>query len=245
MPTSRVRRGLCALAAFAAALPSQCAVCRTWDAGRLCRHCRERFIPPLPRCPRCALPLAHPDAPCAECLRAPLPFEHCIAALDYAWPWSGVIAQFKFRDGLDLAGALSALLLQAQRREAPPVVELLLPMPLGPQRLRERGYNQAWELARRIAPPLGLEADARALLRLFDTPRQSGLAQAERSANVRGAFGVAPGRRAALRARRVALVDDVMTTGATAAEAARTLLDAGAASVQLWMLARTPRPPDA
>jgi ComF family protein len=244
MPSSRVRRGLCALAALAATLPSQCAICHTWDAGRLCRHCRERFIPPLPRCPRCALPLARPDAPCSECQRSPLPFERCVAALDYAWPWSGVVGQLKFRDGLDLAGALSALLLQAVRREAPPSVDVLLPLPLGPQRLRERGYNQAWEMARRLAPPLDLQADARTLLRLFDTPRQSGLAQAQRSANVRGAFGVAPGRLSALRARRVALVDDVMTTGATAAEAARTLLDAGVASVQLWVLARTPRPSD-
>ncbi len=244
MPASRVQWGLWALAALAATLPSQCAVCRAWGAGRLCRRCRERFIALQPRCPSCALALVRPDAPCGDCLRHPLPFERCVAALDYAWPWSSVIGQLKFHDGLDLVGALSALLLQALRREAAPPAELLLPLPLGAQRLRERGYNQAWELARRVARPLDLAADARLLVRLFDTPRQSGLARAERSANVRGAFGIAPGRAGALRGRRVALVDDVMTTGATAAEAARTLLDAGAASVQLWVLARTPRPSD-
>ncbi|WP_235971241.1 double zinc ribbon domain-containing protein [Azohydromonas caseinilytica] len=225
-------------------LPSQCAVCRSWDAGRLCRRCRERFIAQAARCPGCALPLAGPNASCGECLRQPLPFERCITALDYAWPWSHVIAALKFHDGLDLASALSALLLQALQREAPPPVDLLLPLPLGPQRLRERGYNQSWELARRVAPPLGVTADARLLLRLFDTPRQSGLARDERGINVRGAFGIAPGRASALRGRRVALLDDVMTTGATAAEAARTLLDAGATAVQLWVLARTPRPAD-
>ncbi|WP_157263567.1 ComF family protein [Azohydromonas aeria] len=241
---ARLRRGLGALAALAARLPSQCAVCHAWDAGRLCRDCCTRFIPLVPRCPGCALPLAAPGAPCADCLRMPLPFERCVAALDYAWPWSGVIGQLKFRDGLDLTAALSALLLQALQRAAPPPVELLLPLPLGPQRLRERGYNQAWELARRVALALDLQADARLLLRLIDTPRQSGLAQAERQLNVRGAFGLAPGRASALRGRRVALIDDVMTTGATAAEAARTLLDAGAAAVQLWVLARTPRPSD-
>ena len=245
MPASRLQRGLSALAALAATLPSQCAVCRAWDAGRLCRHCRERFIPPLPRCSGCALPLVRVDAPCADCLRRPLPFERCVAAVDYAWPWSSVIGQLKFHDGLDLVGALSALLLQALRREGVPPADLLLPLPLGSQRLRERGYNQSWELARRVAPALDLAADAHVLLRLFDTPRQSGLAQAERSVNVRGAFGITPGRTGALRGRRVALLDDVMTTGATAAEAARTLLDAGATSVQLWVLARTPRPSDA
>ena len=244
MPASRVRQGLCTLAALAALLPSQCVICRSWDAGRLCRRCHDRFITQVARCPGCALPLTGSQPFCGECLRQPLPFERCIAALDYDWPWNGVIATLKFREGLDLAPVLAALLLQALRREAPPPVDVLLPLPLGPQRLRERGYNQSWELARRVAPALDVAADARLLLRLFDTPRQSGLARDERGANVRGAFGIAPARLSALRGRRVALVDDVMTTGATAAEAARTLLDAGAAAVQLWVLARTPRPAD-
>jgi predicted amidophosphoribosyltransferase len=104
--------------------------------------------------------------------------------------------------------------------------------------------NQAWELARRIAGPLGLETTPRMLRRLIDTAHLADLPRAQRAARIRGAFGIAPGQAHRLHARRVALVDDVMTTGATAAEAARVLLSAGASEVHVWVLARTPAPTD-
>jgi predicted amidophosphoribosyltransferase len=113
-------------------------------------------------------------------------------------------------------------------------------MPLGPERLRERGYNQAWELARRVARQLRLPADPRVLARAHDAPRQMSLPPERRAMNVRGGFVVAVPSRARLRGLDVALVDDVMTTGATAREAARTLLEVGARSVQVWVAARTP-----
>jgi ComF family protein len=116
----------------------------------------------------------------------------------------------------------------------------LLPVPLAPRRLAERGYNQAWELTRRVARTLRLRADASLLLRPVETAHQAELERVQRLANLRGAFMVDPRRRDALAGRRVALVDDVMTTGATAREAARTLLRAGAASVDIWVIARTP-----
>jgi predicted amidophosphoribosyltransferase len=119
---------------------------------------------------------------------------------------------------------------------------LLMPMPLSASRLRERGYNQAWELARRLARGLRLRADARLLLRVRDTPHQVDLPFGQRAANVRGAFAVEPLRRTELAGQDVALVDDVLTTGATAAEAARVLRAAGAARVRVWVVARTPRP---
>ena len=121
---------------------------------------------------------------------------------------------------------------------------MLLPVPLSGKRLRERGYNQAWELARRLGRALHCPADARLLLRVKDSPHQLALPPAQRAANVRGAFAVEPRRISELRGREVALIDDVMTTGATAAEIVRVLLQAGAARVQVWVLARTPRPED-
>ena len=132
----------------------------------------------------------------------------------------------------------------AERRRAAPRPSLLLPVPLAAARWRERGYNQAWELTRRIARRLDVVAEPALLLRLRETAHQLALPFAERAGNVRGAFAVEPRRRAELAGRRVAVVDDVMTTGSTAAEIAGVLRQAGAATVEIWVLARTPRPAD-
>jgi ComF family protein len=118
----------------------------------------------------------------------------------------------------------------------------VLPVPLSPARLRERGYNQAWELARRLAVQRGLPAKAQWLQRLRDTPHQVGLSRSERERNLRDAMWVPPEGQAGVAGQHVALVDDVMTTGMTAAAGARALKAAGAASVQVWVVARTPSP---
>ena len=222
-------------------LPTQCALCRNWAQERLCEPCIARFVTSVPRCGRCAIGVPGGVALCGECLRHAPPFEHAVAAVDYEAPWDDLVRQFKFDAALDLTGALAQRLLDAIGRSAAERPDLVLPVPLADERLRERGYNQAWELARRVAPALGCESDPRLLLRTKHTAHQLSLPPAERAANVRGAFAIEPRRRHALRDRRIAVVDDVMTTGATLAEVARTLLQAGAASVQVWVLARTPR----
>ena len=125
-----------------------------------------------------------------------------------------------------------------------PAPTILLPVPLSAERLRERGYNQAWELARRLATSLRCEADARLLLRIKDTPHQLAFPPDRRAGNVRAAFAVEPRRLADIRGRHVTIVDDVMTTGATLGELARTVLQAGATEVDVWVIARTPRPDD-
>ncbi len=165
-----------------------------------------------------------------------------MVAFDYAPPWSGAIASFKFNAALDLVPSLSRQLLIAIRASGVPLPELLLPVPLSEKRLRERGFNQAWEIARALRPELGCPSDPHLLLRTTDTPHQLALPPDARAANVRGAFAVEPLRRNELRGKTLALIDDVVTTGATAAEIAHTLLQAGAASVQVWALARTPAP---
>jgi ComF family protein len=176
-------------------------------------------------------------------MKAPPPWQHALAAVDYLHPWDGLLTRFKFHAALDLAPALVQRLADMhQRAAASPHPGLLLPMPLSTERLRERGHNQAWELARRLAARLNCAADAQLLLRLRDTPHQTRLAPSERAANVRGAFAAEPRRLAELRGRDITLIDDVMTTGASAAEATRALLQAGATRVQVWVVARTPRP---
>jgi ComF family protein len=179
-------------------------------------------------------------AACGHCLRETPPFEHTVCATDYGFPWDSLIADFKFNGREDLAGPLARLLNTAVCQAGHPAPHLVLPVPLSPPRLRERGYNQAWELARRTARLQGLRARPDVLLRPADTAHQAELSRAERQRNLAAAFMVDPRQRAAVQGRRVALVDDVMTTGATAREAAQTLLGAGAAAVDLWMLARTP-----
>jgi ComF family protein len=222
------------------ALPGQCAACRSWDRGRICRSCIARFAVALPRCPRCALPLVRAMTPCAACLRAPPSFDDAVAAVDYAFPWDRLLARFKFGAELDLAGALASLLDAALRRHGEPPPDLVLPVPLSAAHARERGFNQAWEIARRLRR----RARADLLLRVRDTPHQLALPRARREANVRDAFAIEPRLARCVRDADVAVVDDVMTTGATASELARTLRRAGARRIRAWVVARTPAPPD-
>ena len=234
-----------ALTAPLRGLPSQCAVCHGWARQRLCDACALRYAAPRPRCRRCAIVVPEGVAVCGTCLTLAPPFEGTIAAVDYEYPWDELVRRFKFDASLDLADLLAQRLLDAVRRSDAPRPDWLLPVPLAAGRLRERGYNQAWELARRIARGLPCTTDARLLLRLKDTPHQVALPPGRRAANVRGAFALEPRRRHELRGCSVAVLDDVMTTGATVSEITLTLLQAGARSVQIWVLARTPRSQDA
>ncbi|MBL8305509.1 MAG: ComF family protein [Rubrivivax sp.] len=221
-------------------LLGQCEVCRQWTLGALCAGCIARHASPVPRCARCGLRAGLPVPACGACLREPPPFERTVCVADYGHPWDLLIGAFKFQQRPELAVPLAERLLAAVREAAVPAPELVLPIPLSPGRLAERGYNQAWELARRVAAGLQLRADATLLQRPVDTAHQAGLNRAERQRNLAAAFMVDPRRRAEVAGRRIALVDDVMTTGATLREASATLLRGGAAAVQLWVLARTP-----
>jgi ComF family protein len=224
--------------------PNRCAVCHAGTRGaaaRVCDDCLARFAPTLTRCERCALQWTESVTVCGGCLRDPPPWSQAVAACDYAYPWDGLLNALKFHDAIDLAAPLAQrLALALQRRATSPPVDLLLPVPLSSSRLRERGYNQAALLSRQLAQRMGLRAEPQWLLRTSDTPHQMALPRATRLTNLRGAFAVEPLALGALRDRHVALVDDVMTTGATASELTRVLYAAGAASVQVWVVARTP-----
>lgn len=174
---------------------------------------------------------------CGACVREAPPLDACVAAVDYDWPWSDVVTQFKFGDRTGWAHEMVALMRAAPWAE--PLLEqstLIVPMPLSPARLRERGYNQAWLLARALDRR---RADASLLLRVRDTTAQSALPRAERQRNVRGAFAVEPLRVREVHNQQVLLVDDVMTSGASLFEAARTMRAAGAAGVGALVFART------
>jgi len=178
---------------------------------------------------------------CLSCLREPPTWRSAVCAEDYAFPWNDLIGDFKFRCDVGLATLLADRLATALRQTPGGTeVDLLLPVPLSTPRLQHRGFNQAWELARRLGDLLRIPAEPHVLQRPVDTHHQAELSLQERSLNLKGAFMVNPQARPAVAGRRVALVDDVMTTGSTFREATRALLLAGAGSVDVWAVARTP-----
>lgn len=226
--------------ALAARVPSQCAVCHAWPAQRVCEACAARFAQPRTRCETCALPLPAGVRRCGACLRQPPALDACVAAVDYGYPWAGILSEFKFQGDPGWAGTLATLLRSTPWAEpALDAAEIVLPVPLSRQRLRERGFNQALLLARHLAPR---KTEATLLLRLHDTDAQSSLRRAQRLRNLRGAFAVDPLQAKRLRGRSVVLVDDVMTTGATLHAAATALRQAGARQVSALVVARTDAP---
>ena len=206
-----------------------CFLCRGAAAELLCARC-DADLPRLQgeRCPRCAL--ASPaSAVCGRCLARPPAFDATVAALGYVFPADVLVQALKFRSELALAPLFGKLLAERATER----VDLIIPVPLFPRRLKERGFNQALEIARHV----GGRIDPHICERIVDTAPQFDLPIDERERNVRGAFQCGN-----VLGKRIAVVDDVMTTGSTLNEIARTLKRAGAERVVNWVVARTPPP---
>lgn len=223
---------------LAVLLPPRCLLCGARGArgDDLCAGCLGDLAANQPACPSCALPLATPAPACGECLRRPPPFSAAWAAFRYQHPLDLLESRFKFHHDLAAGRVLANAMAMRAREAAPAAPALLVPVPLHPRRLRERGYNQALELARPLAAALGIPLRRDVLARVRDTPAQTGLDAAARRRNLRGAFVAIDGL-----PDHVALLDDVMTTGATLRECARVLRRAGVVRVDVWTLARAPR----
>jgi ComF family protein len=225
---------------LAKAAPSRCAVCGAWPASALCAACIARFAVPQPRCRHCALPVPAGVAVCGGCLREAPPLDACYAAVSYGYPWSGLVARFKFQGEPGWAGSFAALMRSVPKVEQEIAqADVVLPMPLAAPRLAERGFNQALQLARQLAPA---KAEPRLLLRIRNTGIQAALDKRARQANVLGAFGVEPLRHGELQGKAALLVDDVMTSGASLHAAAQALRAAGVKRVSAVVLARTDEP---
>jgi len=174
---------------------------------------------------------------CGACVVRPPPLDACLAALPYAYPWSGLIAEFKFRQRPGWAAQWALLMRSAPWVE--PALEssdLVVPMPLSRERLQERGYNQALVLAQALEPG---KLVSNALLRPLHTAPQSSLTRQERLQSVLHAFAIDPHRANQLRGKRIVLLDDVMTSGASLHAAATVLRHAGAVHITGLVLART------
>jgi ComF family protein len=234
-------------------LPCNCVLCGAGGPTLLCAGCHGQFFAAaLPRCPVCANPMP-PSAtalpppartlPCGRCLSARPAFDATVVAASYALPIDRLVLQLKFAGELALARLFARLLADAVRQAGvdagihpPPVV--LCPVPLGLQRLSERGFNQALEIARPLGKALGIAVHAGLAVRVRDTLAQSSTPHGARHANIAHAFAIPD--RALVEGRHIGLVDDVMSSGQTLHELAATLKRHGAARVTNYVFARTP-----
>ncbi len=219
-------------------LPWRCLLCGAagGEGMDLCAGCAAE----LPRnhrcCARCALPLPLPAALCGECLRRTPPWDAAWAPFRYLWPLDRLESRFKFSADLAAGRCLSTMWQGQPRPLAQP--QLIVPVPLHRKRLRQRGYNQALELAKPLARAWNIPLRHDVLQRQRATDAQTELDARARRRTVRNAFAV---RQGLPLPAHIVVLDDVMTTGATLAECVRVLKRAGAGRVDVWVLARAPR----
>ncbi|WP_312493647.1 ComF family protein [Pseudomonas cremoris] len=223
-----------------------CLVCHeaTESADCVCNVCETELPWLMEQCEVCSLPLPIDGLMCGQCLQQPPAFKQVIAPWTYSFPIDSLIGRFKHQArwpfGQMLARQLGRHLQHRYENTGLTRPDCLLPVPMARKRLRERGYNQALMLARWLSEDLTINHDEDMLLRPHETVAQQALDAKTRKRNLLNAFALAPD--AQVQGRHFALVDDVLTTGATAHSLARLLLNAGARQVDVYCLARTPKP---
>ena len=214
-------------------LPKQpCLLCGAWSSNEAwCAAC-DAALPYLnaAHCPVCALPTLN-GAVCGKCLSHPPHYTRTVAVYAYAYPLNKLVLDLKHGEKLPLADSLGKRLAQSVLVRP----DCIIAMPLHPTRLRERGFNQSQQLAQVVGKCMKIPVLPLACQRIINTPSQATLPFSKRKKNVRQAFIC----KAALAGKHVAVVDDVMTTGATLDALALTLLHAGATEVSAWVVART------
>jgi ComF family protein len=220
--------------------PSNCVLCGGvgHDDIDLCHGCAADLPRNEPACPMCAEPLPAANSgtrSCGACQHDPPPFCRSFVPFRYAYPLDHLVRGLKFRKELACGRVLGQMFARSVRERTEHMPEAIVPVPLAPRRYRQRGYNQASELALAIRRATGVPVTSDVAIRQRETAEQAGLDRKARRRNVTGAFAtVAP-----LRARHVAILDDVVTTGSTVRELAAVLRDAGAEQVEVWAIART------
>lgn len=222
-------------------LPARCLLCEQGGiSGRLCPACEGELPWLWTACVRCALPLPAGNSECGHCLRRPPSFDACLACFCYQSPVDRLVSRFKHQRRVDVGVLLAGHLLERLRqRPSQDLPDLITAVPLHWRRHLQRGFNQAQTVAEVLAHGLQLPLASLAR-RSVATPRQQRLGRRQRLANLRNVFTL-PGV-SDLEGRRVALVDDVLTTGATCEALAALFKGAGAQRVEVWTLARTPAP---
>jgi len=219
-------------------LLAPCILCgsrETMPGVSVCEACLNDLALVGTACARCGHGLPS-DGVCGRCLRMPPPFNRTVAPFQYRFPMDRLVRAGKFQARLDVLSMLGRLMVPALDGCDPP--DAIIPVPLHRRRLRARGFNQSLELARPLSLALDAPIDDRWCLRVRETDQQSALPAGRRHGNVRGCFALDGGRRW----RHVAIVDDVMTTGATAAALAEPLTRAGVERIDVWTCCRAEAP---
>jgi ComF family protein len=212
-----------------------CALCGNSSNSGICAACNHDLSWIDQACTHCGIPLPHLGL-CALCQIKPPPFSRCISPFAYAAPLSHLLGAFKYEHKLHYGRILSGFLVERLRECDDLAADIIVPTPLHWRRRWSRGFNQAEIIGDELSRALAIPLEAQALRRVRATPRQQQLNAEQRRKNLRGAFAASR----SVQGAHVALVDDVVTTCATSTEISRVLLAAGAASVQVWCLARTP-----
>jgi len=218
-----------------AVLDQDCALCAGASTRLVCVECESSLPRPRSSCVRCAIALPAGDV-CGECQRHPPQFDEAVSAFEYRFPIDRLVQRFKYAGDLALGRWLAEQLAARLARVDPPA--LVVAPPSSPERLRERGFNPGLEIAKTVASKLRLKSSIDAVSRTRKSAPQPGLGRKARRRNLEGVFDC----RLPLAGRHVAIVDDVLTTGATADSVAAVLRKAGAARVSVWVVARTPEP---
>ena len=213
--------------------PSICPGCQhaLACAQTFCSRCRQRLSCVVNPCRLCGLQNQNADELCAACLYDPPRWQRMIAPLQYRGFARELLLQLKFSESLYLANTLTATVVHHFSGAAPP--EVLLPVPLHRQRLLERGFNQAYEIARLLSSRLNIKLDDNTLTRIRHTQAQAGLSATAREKNILKAFHCKPSDY-----QHVALIDDIITTGSTASEITKILHQTGIKTVEIWGMAR-------
>jgi len=222
-------------------LRPDCLLCgaspRTGEVAEVCDGCRHALpVMGADSCSQCAA-VSHEGKLCGACLSNPPAFSAAVAAFHYAFPVAQVISQLKYGSRLALASWLGDSLAEVARKRASGV-DVVMPLPLARERIAERGFNQSGLLAKRVCMKLGLSLELDAFQRIRNTPSQATLDHEARIKNMRGAF-LCDAQGGRFEGMTVAVIDDVMTTGATLDSAAKALRAAGVARVEAWVVTRT------
>jgi ComF family protein len=215
-------------------LPQRCLLCSATSGNApLCPACLDDLPRhAMPACPVCALPTPLGEV-CGQCLRHPPAFDATHSAFTYDFPLDALLKALKYRGLLNVADIVATELSNTLQHQPPP--DLLIPMPLHPQRLQERGFNQAVEICRKLARLNGYQLSLDSVIRVRHSEPQASLPLAQRAKNVKGVFAVTQD----MAGKSVLVVDDIMTSGASLNELAKTLKQAGATRVECGLAART------